>query len=61
MLLQFHKAGVLSKNINFIVGKMIATCVAKGGEPPTCFASAIADYLVFEVESSLDLDDIPDF
>ena len=26
---------------HFIFGKMIATCVVQGGEPPTCFASAV--------------------
>ena len=40
---------------------MIATCLVQGGEPPTCFAPAVADYLVFgRVESPVDLDDIPD-
>ena len=41
---------------------MIATCVVQGGEPPTCFASAVADYLVLErVASPVDFDDMPDF
>ena len=57
-----HDVEALSKNIYFIFGKMIATCLVQGGEPPTCFASAVADYLVFgRVESPVDLDDIPDF
>ena len=57
-----HDVEALSKNIYFIFGKMIATCLVQGGEPPTCFASAVADYLVFgRVESSVDLNDIPDF
>ena len=48
--------------LQVIFRKMIATCLVQGSEPPTCFASAVADYLVFgRVESAVDLDDIPDF
>ena len=39
---------------------MIATCVIQGGEAPACFASAVADYLVYgEVKSPMCLGDIP--
>ena len=43
-----------------IVEKMIATCLVQGGQPPVCFAAAVADYLVFdEVKSEPSLNDIP--
>ena len=45
----------------YIVGKMIATCLVQCGQPPFCFAAAVADYLVFdEVKSEPSLNDIPD-
>ena len=45
----------------YIVGKMIATCPVQGGQPPVCFAAAVADYFVFdEVKSEPSLNDIPD-
>ena len=35
------------------MGKMIVTCIVLGGEAPACFASGVADYLVYgEVKSS---------
>ena len=55
-----HNVRALSKNICFIIGKMIGTCVLQCGETPTCI-SCCRHYLVFEsVESPVDLDDIPD-
>ena len=38
----------VSANTYYVVGKMIATCIIQGGEVPTCFAKAVADYLVFD-------------
>lgn len=46
---------------NFVVGKMLATCLVQG-ESPVCFAKAIADYIVFDnISSPPCIDDIPDF
>ena len=57
-----HNLEALTKNKFFLVGKMIATAIVQGGQPPVCFASAVADYLVFKkVQSNVDLDDIPDY
>ena len=40
---------------------MIATCLVQGGQPPVCFAAAVADYIVLdEVKSEPSLNDIPD-
>ena len=36
--------------------------IIQGGEVPTCFAKAVADYLVFDqVISPVCIDDIPDY
>ena len=32
--------------IMFLVGKVITTCLAQGGQQPVWFGAAIADYLV---------------
>lgn len=57
-----HNVEAVTSNKYFIVGKMIATCLIQGGQPPVCFAPAIAEYLVFnEVRSKPALDDIYDY
>ena len=45
MSFQFMMLKLYQKISIFIFGKMIATCLVQGGEPPTCFASAVADCL----------------
>ena len=53
-----HSVKAVAANI---VGKMIAMCLVQGGQPPVCFAAAVADYIVFdEVKSEPSLNDIPD-
>ena len=43
------------------VGKMIAMCLVRCGQPPVCFAAAIANYLVYdEIRGETSLNDIPD-
>ena len=54
-----HDVTGIANNTYYIIGKMISTCIIQGGEAPTCFASAVADYLVYrEIKSPLCLDDI---
>ena len=56
-----HSVEAVAANSYYIVGKMIATCLVQGGQPPVCFAAAVADYIVFdEVKSEPSLNDIPD-
>ena len=57
-----HNVEAVAKNVYFVIGKMIVTCIVQGGEIPICFASAVADYLVFDrVSSKVCLDDIPEY
>lgn len=56
-----HNVDAVATNKFYLVGKMIATCLVQGGEPPLCFAQAVADYLVFnKVMCPPCFDDIPD-
>ena len=56
-----HNVEAVANNF-FLVGKMISTSLIQGGQPPLCFARAVADFVVFdEVKSSPCLDDIPDY
>ena len=49
-----HDVTGIANNTYYIIGKMISTCIIQGGEAPTCFASAVADYLVYrEIKSPL--------
>ena len=43
-----HDVHAVANNKFYVVGKMLATCLVQGGEPPVCFAKAIADYIVFD-------------
>ena len=57
-----HNIKAVSNNTYLVVGKMISTCIIQGGEVPACFASPVADYLVFDrVVSPVCLDDIYDY
>lgn len=57
-----HNVQALADNKYYVVGKIIATSLVQGGQPPVCFSPAVADYLVFdEVKSSPCLQDIPDY
>ena len=56
-----HDVHAVANNKFYLVGKMLATCLVQGGEPPVCFAKAVADYIVFDkVSSPPCIDDIPD-
>ena len=56
-----HNVDALMHNKYYVVGKMLATALVQGGEPPVCFAGAVADFIVFQtVKSAVNVDDIPD-
>ena len=56
-----HNVEAVTSNKYYLVGKMIATCLVQGGQPPVCFAPAVVEYLVYnEVKCEPTLDDIYD-
>lgn len=57
-----HNVQAVTSNRYYIVGKMIATCLVQGGQPPVCFAPAVVDFLVYnEIRCDPTLDDVYDF
>ena len=36
----------LSSNRYYAVGKMLSVCLIQGGQSPSCFSGAVADFLV---------------
>ncbi len=61
-LVPLHNVEAVTKNLYFVIGKLIATCLVQGGQAPACFCKGVADYLIFdEVRSIPCLEDIPDF
>lgn len=61
-LTPIHSVEALSSNKFYVLGKMLATGLVQGGQPPVCFAKPVADFLVYEsVKSAVDLDDIPEY
>ena len=57
-----HNIEALSHNKFYVIGKMVATCLVQGGQPPVCFARAVAEFLVNEsVETPVCMEDIPDY
>lgn len=56
-----HDIEAVDKNKFAVVGKMISTCLIQGGVAPSCFAKAVADYIVYnKVKSEVCIKDIPD-
>ena len=56
-----HNVEAVANNTYYIVGKLIATCIIQGGQPPLCFSKAVADFLIYnEVRSNVCLEDIQD-
>lgn len=61
-VMPLHNVEALECNKYYVVGKMFAISIVQGGEPPVYFSSPVADYLIHGmVNSSVDIDDIPDF
>ncbi len=42
-----HNVEAVADNKYYIVGKMVSMCIVQGGQPPLCFAEAIADFDVY--------------
>lgn len=56
-----HNVAAVTSNEYYVVGKMIATSLVQGGQPPVCFAPAIAEYLVYDkIRSEPNMNDIYD-
>ena len=57
-----HNIDAVATNKYYVVGKMLASCLVQGGQPPVCFAHAVADYLVYDQVRSIPcIEDIPDY
>ena len=60
-VLPLHNVEAVANNRFYVIGKLIATCLVQGGQPPACFAAAAAEYLTYgEVKCNPSLEDIPD-
>ena len=47
-------------NYYHTIGKIVSVCIIQGGQAPSCFSKAVADYLAYEkVMSPPSIDDIP--
>lgn len=56
-----HNLTALNNQSFYIAGKIIATSIIQGGPAPRCFATPVADILVYgEVKSQMDISEIPD-
>ena len=52
----------LASNKYYVIGKILSASLIQGGQPPSCFCGAIADFLVYGVvRSPTDIKDIPDY
>lgn len=57
-----HDFTAVANNKFYIVGKMLASCLVQGGEPPVCFSEGVADFLVNDqITSPPCINDIPDY
>ena len=57
-----HNIDAVATNKYYVVGKMLASCLVQGGQPPVCFAHVVADYLVYDQVRSIScIEDIPDY
>ena len=56
-----HNVQAVQNNKFYAIGKIIAMTLVQGGEAPSCFSKAVADYLVYErISSPVNVHDIPD-
>ncbi len=61
-MIPVHSFQAVATNKFYLVGKMMTTCLIQGGQPPLCFARAVADVLIFgNIKSAACLEDIPDY
>ena len=60
-VIPLHNVEAVENRKFYVIGKMLATTLVQGGEAPSCFSKAIADYIVYDqVRSPVDINDIPD-
>jgi hypothetical protein len=50
VIISVHNINAVSDNKYYIIGKMIATSIIQGGQPPLCFSAAVADFLVYDCQ-----------
>lgn len=56
-----HNIRALNNETYYLAGKMIATSIVQGGPAPHCFASPVADIIIYgEIKSIMDISEIPD-
>lgn len=59
-VIPIHNISAVADNMYYVIGKIIATSLVQGGEPPVCFSAAVADFIVYDkVCSKPCVDDIP--
>lgn len=60
-VIPMHSVTAVASNKFYVIGKMIATCLIQGGEPPLCFVCAVSEFILFgHIRSPPCIDDIPD-
>ena len=42
-----HNVEALSSNKYYLIGRMLAVCIVQSGATPSCFATAVADFIVW--------------
>lgn len=56
-----HNISAVADNTYYVIGKVIATSLVQGGEPPVCFSAAVTDFIVYDkISSKPCVDDIPE-
>ena len=43
-----HNVEAVANNTYFTIGKLLATCLIQGEEPPACFSPGIADFIIYD-------------
>lgn len=57
-----HNVVAVANNKYGVMGKIIATCLLHGGQPPVCFSNAVADYFVYdEIKCDPCINDVYDY
>ena len=47
-VITIHNMEAVASNKFYMITKVIATCLVQGGQPPVCFGTAVAEYLVYD-------------
>ena len=60
-VLPVHNINAVAESKFYLIGKIIATGLVQGGEPPVCFSAAVADFIIYDsAHSKSSIDDILD-